>query len=760
MEERAVAGGSPPSDKGARPVSDEHVPVPPAAPEDAPSPRLSDPARLAALYATGLLDSASVKTFERVARLAARALRAPIAQVNLMTDDAQVPKAAYVDASVPAVGDPAAWHLPVGLDRSYCQYVVATNDALLIEDARRHPLVRHSKATQEAGIVAYASVPVRAPGAGGEGPVLGTVCVVDFVPRDWTADDLEMLEELAGGAAAEVARRLAMEQSLASSEARYRALAHAVGEIVWTTASDGRVEDVPEWRVYTGQTAGAVRGWGWLDAVHPDDRERTAREWREAVNAQGLYDTEYRIRGRDGAYRWFQARGVPVLSTDASGIAAAPTIREWVGCCTDIDDARRRTAELEAVNRRLEAANQAKSEFLSTMSHELRTPLNAIGGYAELLELGLRGPVTEAQAADLSRIRRANQHLQSLINDILNFARLESGEVRFDAKTLSGEEALTNVEELVIPQLAARGLEYHRDRPAADSAPALVRADAEKLRQILLNLLTNAIKFTPRGGRISVGATSANGTVAIHVADTGRGIAAEQLERIFEPFVQVDRHLTLVSQQGVGLGLSISRDLARGMHGDLCAQSVPGQGSTFILTLPAAAADAVAPVREDAIGVQDLGGGLTEAASAMARDGVHGVLRYLNGRTTHRFTGLYRFDGRMLRNVALFDRLDPDSPTGADSPMQETYCAIVGELGRFATADSRTDSAVADHPARDVVLSYCGALVRDEQGRAAGTLCHFDREPRVVPTSEIALMEAVTGLLAASVVSGEAQRSA
>ncbi|HEX8318673.1 PAS domain-containing protein [Longimicrobium sp.] len=254
-----------------------------------------------------------------------------------------------------------------------------------------------------------------------------------------------------------------------------------------------------------------------------------------------------------------------------------------------IERARLLAAEREA-RAEAEVANLAKTEFLSTMSHELRTPLNAIGGYAELLEMGLRGPVTPEQLADLERIRRAGQYLQSLINDILNFARLDAGQVQFEMCDVSVAQVTEDVFDLVLPQLREHGLEHRREcTPGGAGSPPLARADPEKLRQILLNLLTNAIKFTPRGGRVSVTCAEPDGegagTLHIRVSDTGRGIPGTHLGRIFDPFVQLDRQLTRDSQQGVGLGLAISRDLARGMGGDLTVQSTPGAGSTFTLTL-------------------------------------------------------------------------------------------------------------------------------------------------------------------------------
>ena len=240
--------------------------------------------------------------------------------------------------------------------------------------------------------------------------------------------------------------------------------------------------------------------------------------------------------------------------------------------------------ESESARAEAEAANRAKSDFLATMSHELRTPLNAIGGYAELIEMGIRGPVTPQQGDDLGRIQASQRHLLSLVNEVLNYARIETGTLRYDIADVPLATLISSVEPLVAPQLAAKGLEF----VVAPCIPPLVaRADREKLRQVLLNLLSNAVKFTDRGGRVEVFCGSEDDCVAVSVRDTGIGIAAEELERIFEPFVQVNASLTR-THEGTGLGLAISRDLARGMGGDLVAESVVGEGSTLTITLPRA----------------------------------------------------------------------------------------------------------------------------------------------------------------------------
>jgi signal transduction histidine kinase len=229
-----------------------------------------------------------------------------------------------------------------------------------------------------------------------------------------------------------------------------------------------------------------------------------------------------------------------------------------------------------------DAANRTKAEFLAVMSHELRTPLNSIGGYVDLLEMELRGPLTDSQRSDLQRIKRGQQHLLRLISDILNFTRLEATEVKYEIIDVPVRALLLDLDAVVSSLATAKELDYDCDVPPSG---VFTRVDPDKLRQIMINLLSNAVKFTPAGGRIRVSCSVEERTVSISVEDNGPGIPSDKLEAVFEPFVQLDRGLTRTTE-GTGLGLAISRGLARGMGAEVTLRSQPGIGSVFTLVLP------------------------------------------------------------------------------------------------------------------------------------------------------------------------------
>lgn len=296
-----------------------------------------------------------------------------------------------------------------------------------------------------------------------------------------------------------------------------------------------------------------------------------------------------RSPGAEPEERFVDFSYIPLVEADGSrsGIIAHGTdVTDHVLARREVERLLRESevarAEAETARNEAEAANRAKADFLAAMSHELRTPLNAIGGYVDLLDIGVHGPLTDAQRNALTRVTANQRHLLTLINDVLAFAKLEAGQVEFDLRPLLVADLLASVDPLVAALARAKGIALSIQDGAL---PLQVIGDEERVRQILLNLVGNAIKYTAEGGWVVLTGERDGTEVAIRVRDNGPGISPEQQQRIFDAFVQVDRRLNR-PQEGVGLGLAISRDLARAMGGDLHVESTPGDGSTFTLRLP------------------------------------------------------------------------------------------------------------------------------------------------------------------------------
>ena len=248
-----------------------------------------------------------------------------------------------------------------------------------------------------------------------------------------------------------------------------------------------------------------------------------------------------------------------------------------------------RTRELElaldgeqAARREAEAANRIKSELFARLSHEFRTPLHAVSGYIEILQQNIHGALTDEQRRDIQRIHQAQEHLLALVNMILDFAKLEGGPVELSMAEIPIEETLKAAEALVAPQFAKKGIAYHH---RAGNPTITVFADREKVQQIIVNLLANAMKFTAPGGAVGLEWTVEDETLLVRIRDTGAGIPPDKLEHIFEPFVQL-RAPGAPPTGGTGLGLPISRDLARAMSGEISVCSTLGIGSVFTLSLP------------------------------------------------------------------------------------------------------------------------------------------------------------------------------
>jgi PAS domain S-box-containing protein len=399
---------------------------------------------------------------------------------------------------------------------------------------------------------------------------------LDFVYKPLTGPDGEIEGIVAHGS--DVTDAVTARRVIEESAAQYRFLADAIPVQVWTATPDGLLDYVNQRaEEYFGAPMSALVGNAWQQFVHPDDIESAGANWARSLATGEPYEVEFRLRGADGEYRWHLARGTAQRGSDGE-------LLRWFGTNTDIEDAKRNEAELKRLTSEATDANRAKSDFLAAMSHELRTPLNAIGGYAQLIEMGVRGPVTDAMVEDLHKIQRSKDHLNTLVGGVLAFAKGGAGRIEVQPRRVRADALLDSVLDMVRPQLAERSLTLECG-PVPDGL--IVSADIDKARQILLNLLANALKFTPAGGCITVTAAERGDVVELAVRDTGVGVPEEQLDKIFEPFVQAKRAVH-TRDGGVGLGLAISRQLARAMQGDLRVESVEGQGSIFTLTLPRA----------------------------------------------------------------------------------------------------------------------------------------------------------------------------
>ena len=434
------------------------------------------------------------------------------------------------------------------------------------------------------------------------GRVIGAAHVETVAQRDFGADELELIGLVAERAASAIERARAY-QAERRSEERFRLLVAGVRDYaIFTLDADGRVAS---WN------AGAERLLGWrADEIvgrhletffAPEERAagRPPGMLRAAADSGSTRDEGWRVRS-DGTRFWAEATMTALHDEDDGHLLGFANVTRDLTERRAADQAlvaARETAE--QARARAEEASAAKSQFLATMSHELRTPLNAVLGYVDLFELGIEGPVSEGQQHYLARMRASSRHLLSLVNEILDLAKLEARQLHVERVRASCAEAVGAALALVYPQAASRGLSVVNH--CAPDATAAFIGDPHRVEQVLVNLLSNAVKFTEPGGRLTVTcemtqhadprARLGDGDewCRISIEDTGIGIHPSLLATIFEPFVQAQEQTTYTrTQGGAGLGLAISRRLARLMGGDVTASSEPGRGSVFTLWLPAA----------------------------------------------------------------------------------------------------------------------------------------------------------------------------
>jgi PAS domain S-box-containing protein len=371
------------------------------------------------------------------------------------------------------------------------------------------------------------------------------------------------------GIAEDVTERKQAGEALRESEQRFRTMADATPIMIWGSGTDTLCNYFNKpWLDFTGRTIEQELGEGWSENIHPDDQKRCLEVYLTAFDSREPFTMEYRVRRHDGEYRWVLDTGVPRFAPDG-------TFSGYIGSCIDITDRKRAEEKLRSADRR-------KEEFLAVLSHELRNPLAPIQAALDSLEQAASS--VDSTRLELVTIKRQVQNLERLVDDLLDVSRISRGTIELRKGIVNIHEVVRHSIEANRPLISEQHQELH---VSAADGPILLEADSTRLEQILSNLLNNAAKYTPHGGQIWLNVERSDHTAVIQVRDNGIGIIPELLERVFDPFVQGEHHLGPY-HQGVGIGLSLVKNLVELHGGTISAQSIgPGMGSAFRITLPA-----------------------------------------------------------------------------------------------------------------------------------------------------------------------------
>ena len=373
------------------------------------------------------------------------------------------------------------------------------------------------------------------------------------------------------GIAEDITNRKRAEQALREGEERFRTLADATPALIWGSGTDKACDYFNrQWLDFTGRPLEQELGSGWIGGVHPDDRVRSRETYAKAFDARMPFTMEYRLMRHDGEYRWVIDTGVPRFTPDGRFFG-------YIGSCIDITDRRRAEEELRIADRR-------KEEFLAVLSHELRNPLAPIQTVLDLLEQ--RGQAGQGMGRELAMIGRQVRNMKRLVDDLLDVSRISRGKIELHRELVSLPGLIDQAVEAVRPILDEHRLDLDLSVPEGS---LFIEADPTRVDQILFNLLLNATKYTPEGGRIWLEVENVGGQVVVRVRDSGIGIEPELLPRVFDLFLQGERRVG-VSHEGGGIGLSLVKNLVELHGGTITAGSQgPDKGSEFVVSLPVAA---------------------------------------------------------------------------------------------------------------------------------------------------------------------------
>jgi PAS domain S-box-containing protein len=395
------------------------------------------------------------------------------------------------------------------------------------------------------------------------------------------------------------------EETLRASEERFRIMADTAPVMIWTSGTDKRCTFFNKpWLDFTGRPLDAELGNGWTEGVHPEDLEQCLQTYVASFETRQPFKMDYRLRRHDGQYRWIFDQGVPRFSSSGEFLG-------YIGSCVDVTERkqaeaeREKLAEVQAARAVAEAASRSKDEFLAMVSHELRSPLSAILSYAQLLRTG---PVDiEAITRVVTVIERNAKAQLHIIEDLLDSARITTGKLRIELALIDLVPVLEAAVDTVRPAASAKDVTLVLD---CEAKPTEALVDPARLQQIVWNLLTNAIKFTPAGGRVTLATKRDAGHIRIIVSDTGQGIEPGFLPFVFQRFSQTDAS-SAKRFGGLGLGLSLVKDLVELHGGTISARSEGvGRGATFTVTFPARQSESVMPPLSDESSADVLSDGL------------------------------------------------------------------------------------------------------------------------------------------------------